>query len=138
MAKHDKTPTITHIHPSEFHLDRGVTRSPWWVRQAVYCATGTIGLIVTAFGIASPDQVTGWENHIASIAAMLSGALAASATGEHSDYRPTGRPAGAATTPAEDGTLQTPTHPTNSTKPTPTITPQGGQPGHPTETPPTN
>ena len=48
------------IHPQQFQLDRGITHSPWYLRQTIYTVTGLIALTVTAFGIASPDQVDTW------------------------------------------------------------------------------
>ena len=157
MAKHD-IPHINNIHPGEFHLDRGITHSPWYLRQAVYTTAGIIGLAVTALGIATPGQVDDWFQTAAGIAAALSGALAAVSTGEHSDYRPTGRPKDADTQPGGNNTLHAPqtppsppinytptpprqqptnTPPTddNYQPPRPTITPQGGTPGHPTPAP---
>lgn len=53
MAKHNIS-HITNIHPGEFHLDRGITHSPWYLRQVVYTVAGIIGLTVTALGIATP------------------------------------------------------------------------------------
>ena len=171
MAKHD-IPRINNIHPGEFHLARGITRSPWYLRQVVYTTAGIIGLAVTALGIATPGQVDDWFQTAAGIAAAISGALAAVSTGEHSDYRPTGRPKDAETQPGDNNTLHAPqtppsppityaphsqnqanqpeqTHrpdqPNQNTQtnqpndtyqpPRPTITPQGGTPGHPTPAP---
>lgn len=157
MAKHD-IPRINNIHPGEFHLDRGITHSPWYLRQTVYTTAGIIGLAVTALGIATPGQVDDWFQTAAGIAAAISGALAAVSTGEHSDYRPTGRPKDADTQPGGNNTLHAPqtppsppinytptpprqqptnTPPTddNYQPPRPTITPQGGTPGHPTPAP---
>ena len=59
MAKHN-IPHINNIHPGEFHLDRGITHSPWYLRQVVYTTAGIIGLAVTALGIATPGQVSDW------------------------------------------------------------------------------
>lgn len=157
MAKHTNT-QINNIHPGEFHLDRGITHSPWYLRQTIYTTAGIIGLTVTTLGIATPGQVNDWFQTAAGIAAALSGALAAISTGEHSDYRPTGRPKDADTQPGGNNTLHAPqtppsppinytptpprqqptnTPPTddNYQPPRPTITPQGGTPGHPTPAP---
>ena len=77
------------IHPQQFQLDRGITHSPWYIRQTIYTITGIIALTVTAFGIASPDQVDTWLQNTSGITATIASALAAITTGEHSDYRPT-------------------------------------------------
>ncbi|MCF6788150.1 hypothetical protein L3H49_10545, partial [Corynebacterium sp. MC-01] len=120
-----------------------------YLRQVVYTTAGIIGLAVTALGIAIPGQVDDWFQTAAGIAAAVSGALAAVSTGEHSDYRPTGRPKDADTQPGDNNTLHapqtppsppvtyTPTTPTNDAyqPPRSTITPQGGTPGHPTPAP---
>ncbi|MDU7306675.1 MAG: hypothetical protein E7L41_19585, partial [Escherichia coli] len=134
MAKHNIS-HITNIHPGEFHLDRGITHSPWYLRQVVYTVAGIIGLTVTALGIATPGQVNDWFQTAAGIAAAISGALAAVSTGEHSDYRPTGRPKDADTQPDRNNTLSAP-----QTPPSPPITDtppadDNYQPPRPTITP---
>lgn len=122
------------IHPQQFQLDRGITHSPWYLRQTIYTITGLIALTVTAFGIASPDQVDTWLQNTSSITATLASALAAITTGEHSDYRPT------PTQPPQDNPQDTPpaaqdTPPAPAPQhPTPNH-PQGATPGHPAPNP---
>lgn len=114
------------IHPQQFQLDRGITHSPWYLRQTIYTITGIIALTVTAFGIASPDQVDTWLQNTSGITATIASALAAITTGEHSDYRPT---------PAQPPQETQPTpHTPAPPRPTPT-TPQGATPGHPAPNP---
>lgn len=112
------------IHPQQFQLDRGITHSPWYLRQTIYTVTGLIALTVTAFGIASPDQVDTWLQNTSSITATIASALAAITTGEHSDYRPT------PTQPPQDNPQDTPPAPQH-----PTPNPQGATPGHPAPNP---
>lgn len=116
------------IHPQQFQLDRGITHSPWYLRQTIYTVTGLIALTVTAFGIASPDQVDTWLQNTSSITATLASALAAITTGEHSDYRPTPTQPPQDTPPATQDTPPAPQHPTPNH-------PQGATPGHPAPNP---
>ncbi|MEK0086298.1 hypothetical protein [Corynebacterium sp. KPL4072] len=118
------------IHPQQFQLDRGITHSPWYIRQTIYTITGIIALTVTAFGIASPDQVDTWLQNTSGITATIASALAAITTGEHSDYRPTPTQPPQDTSPAaqDTPTAPAPQHPTPNH-------PQGATPGHPAPNP---
>lgn len=119
------------IHPQQFQLDRGITHSPWYLRQTIYTVTGLIALTVTAFGIASPDQVDTWLQNTSSITATLASALAAITTGEHSDYRPTPTQPPQNTQQAAPQGIQQPAQPPHSTP----TNPQGATPGHPAPNP---
>ena len=119
------------IHPQQFQLDRGITHSPWYLRQTIYTITGLIALTVTAFGIASPDQVDTWLQNTSSITATLASALAAITPGEHSDYRPTPTQPPQTTQQAAPQGTQQPAQPPHSTP----TNPQGATPGHPAPNP---
>ena len=128
MANHTKQI----IHPQRFELNRGVIHTPWWARQTAYAIVALIGVVTTAFGIASPDAVNHWLTDTSGVASIIGGVLAAIMTGSHSDYRPVSDAPAPTTPPTEAGPTTTPEkHAPAPGNPQPNDVPRGATPGHP-------